>query len=300
VELRQLAYFEAVVRCGGFTRAAEDLHVAQPAISAGVRRLERELGVALLTRTTRRVALSEAGELFLVRARRVLAEIDAAHGDAAELAAVLRGRVVIGVTGVFGTVDLPAMLAAFARRYPGIGLSLRSGLLPDLIAALGSGTDLVLGPLDSTVPATCSTQQLVADRLAVLSSPGRLTGPSPVVLAELADQPFVCLPEGTGLRAALEAALPGARVPFEVSDAAHVRALVAADLGLALMPASAGEGPGALVDVHDVEPAVAHPPFGLIWRGTLSPAALSLQRHIVGRREGSRSYESQNRRVLDF
>src|SRR5215468_4217165 len=103
MELRQLVYFDAVVRHGGFSRAAERLHVAQPAVSAQIRRLETELGTTLLQRTTRRVSLTYAGELFLARARRVLAQVDAARGDLAELSAVLRGRVRIGATQVLGS-----------------------------------------------------------------------------------------------------------------------------------------------------------------------------------------------------
>ncbi|OZM80149.1 LysR family transcriptional regulator [Pseudonocardia sp. MH-G8] len=282
MELRQLVYFEAVARCGGFTRAAADLHIAQPAVSAQVRRLERELGAALLARTTRRVTLTDAGALFLTRTRRVLAEIDAARRDVADVAAVLRGRVVVGATGVFGTFDLPAALAGFARRYPGVALSLHSGLLTDLVAELGSGaTDLVIGPLEVSLPSACSAHPLVSDRLVLLAAPGRLSATSPVDLAGLADQPFVSLPEGAGLREALEAAVPGVRVPFEVSTAVHVRALVAAGLGLALMPASSAEVPGPEVEVHDVRPTVAHPPFGLVWREPLSPAARALQRYVV-------------------
>ena len=71
MELRQLVYFEAVARHGGFSRAAEQLRIAQPAVSAQIRRLESELGTTLLQRTTRRVALTHAGELFLARTRAV-------------------------------------------------------------------------------------------------------------------------------------------------------------------------------------------------------------------------------------
>src|SRR3982750_1045197 len=116
MELRQLTYFEAVARLGGFTRAAEQLHVAQPAVSAQIRALETELGVSLFARTTRRVALTEAGELFLGRARRVLGELDGARTELAELAAVLRGRVTIGSMAVLGGYDLPGALAGFHGR----------------------------------------------------------------------------------------------------------------------------------------------------------------------------------------
>src|SRR4051794_34268423 len=106
MELRQLRYFAAVASCRNFTRAAELLHVAQPAVSAQIRQLEQELGVTLLARTTRRVALTQAGELFLARTRRVLAELDAARGDLAELTATLRGHVTLGTTPVLGPLDL--------------------------------------------------------------------------------------------------------------------------------------------------------------------------------------------------
>ena len=111
MELRQLAYFDAVVRHGSFTKAAQRLHVAQPAVSAQIRRLEAELGVTLLERTTRRVALTQAGELFLARARLALAQLEGARADLAELSAVLRGQVRIGATQVLGSLDLPAALA---------------------------------------------------------------------------------------------------------------------------------------------------------------------------------------------
>src|ERR1035437_10390225 len=78
MELRQLRYLVALAEERSFTRAAENEHVAQPALSQQIRRLESELGLALVERTTRRVSLTDAGELLVVRARRVLAELEAA------------------------------------------------------------------------------------------------------------------------------------------------------------------------------------------------------------------------------
>jgi LysR family transcriptional activator of glutamate synthase operon len=78
MEIRQLRYLVALAEERNFTRAAEHEHIAQPALSQQIRRLEQEVGVALVERTTRRVALTEAGELLAVRARRILAELDAA------------------------------------------------------------------------------------------------------------------------------------------------------------------------------------------------------------------------------
>jgi LysR family transcriptional regulator, transcription activator of glutamate synthase operon len=101
-------YFDAVVREGGFTRAARQLHVAQPAISAQIKQLETELGVVLLQRQVRPPALTHAGEVFHSRARLVLAQIEAARFEMLELSAVVRGKVRVGATPVLGSLDLPA------------------------------------------------------------------------------------------------------------------------------------------------------------------------------------------------
>ncbi|MCD2196552.1 LysR family transcriptional regulator [Actinomycetospora endophytica] len=288
MELRQLTYFEAVVRCGGFTRAAEDLHIAQPAISAQIRRLETELGVPLLARTSRRVALTEAGELFLARVRRIQGEITAAREEIDDVGAVQRGRVVLGATGVLGGFDLPAALAGFAQRFPGVTLSLRSGLVGPLLDELADGTvDLVLGPVHADLPAGVVARPLVSDRLVLLTAPGRLPRGNPVGIADVADEPFVCLPEGSGLRDLLDrmAADAGLASPvrFEAATPAGVRALVAAGLGVALLAASAAGTPGPPVDAHEVSPPTSHPPFGILRPAdrSPSPAAEALYRHVV-------------------
>ena len=160
MELRQLAYFDAVARHGSFTKAAQRLHVAQPAVSAQIRRLEAELGATLLERTTRRVALTHAGELFLARARQVLAQLDAARADLGELSAVLRGRVRIGATQVVGSLDLPAALAQFRHRYPGVSLALHSGLIAKLLGLL-----CYMQPLGGLGETTVARHRVEVDQL---------------------------------------------------------------------------------------------------------------------------------------
>ena len=153
MELRQLVYFDAVVRYGGFSRAAERLHIAQPAVSAQIRRLETELGTTLLQRTTRRVALTHAGELFLARTRRVLDQLDRARADLDELSTVRRGQVRVGATQILGSLDLPAALAQFRHCYPGVSLALQTGLIAELLDTLNAGeVDLVLGPVHDDLP----------------------------------------------------------------------------------------------------------------------------------------------------
>jgi LysR family transcriptional activator of glutamate synthase operon len=289
VELRQLLYFESVARCGGFTRAAEQLHVAQSAVSAQIRALESELGTSLLARTTRRVTLTHAGELFLGRAQRVLAELDGARGDLADLGAVLRGRVVIGATQVLGTLDFPSVLAHFHTAYPGVELVLRSDLIAQLLTALDAGDlDLVLGPVHPDLSSRHAAQALFAEELLLVTPPSHPLARSshPVTLAAVREEPFVCLPAGSGLRVILDAAAAAAgvqlRVPFETHSPYSIRELVSAGLGVGLLARSVARSVGPPIAVSQLAPTPPHPPIGVIHHRDhrLTPAAHALRRHL--------------------
>jgi len=285
MELRQLTYFEAVARCGGFTRAAARLHVAQSAVSAQVRALEAELGVALFSRTTRRVALTDAGAQLLERARRALAELDTARDEIAEMSQLLRGRVAIGATSVLGPFDLPTALAGFHGRHPGVALALRSGLIAALLAKLESGeVDLVLGPVHDDLAARFAAHVLAAESVVLAMPPGaRPVG----TLDGVREKAFVCLPAGSGLRAILDDAAQAAgftpRVLFEAPNPAGIRELVSAGLGVALLARSAAERPGPPTQIVRLDPAPPHPPIGLIQvRGRrLTAAARACRAHLI-------------------
>ncbi|MCW2758523.1 MAG: LysR family transcriptional regulator [Nocardioidaceae bacterium] len=280
MELRQLRYVEAVARCGGFTRAAEDLRVAQPAVSAQVRLLERELGTSLFDRTTRRVEPTEAGHAFLARARRILAEVEAARGEVDDLTSTVRGDLRIGATPVLGPLDLPTLLEEYHRRHPAVRVRLRSGLVDGLLRDVTAGTlDVVLCPVHDELPATLVARRVAREQLVLVTAAGHaLAGRVSAQLRDVADQPFVCLPEGSGLHRILTTAARqqgvACRIGFEVAEPALVRALVARGLGVAVLAASAARGDGPPVATYRLEPALRHPPIGLVRvRGkTLSPA----------------------------
>lgn len=281
MELRQLAYFDAVVRYGGFTRAAEQLRIAQPAVSAQIRRLEAELGVALLTRTTRRVQLTHAGELLAGRARRVLDELDAARLEADQLAGALTGRVRIGAIQALGLFDLPAALAEFSRRYPGVELALHSGPGHRLRDALhDDDIDLAIGPTPDGVAERFGVHNLFSEELVLVTAPGhRLAREPAVALSALADEPFICLPPDSGLRRILDDAAAAAgcavRVPFESTNLGRIRDLAGHGLGVALLARSVAQGPGPPVAIHSLAPTPLHRSVGLLQHGKrpLSPAA---------------------------
>src|SRR4030088_3513159 len=153
MELRQLRYCLAVADHLHFTRAAEALHVAQPALSQQIRRLEAELGLELFARTSRSVALTEAGEQVVVRARRILAEADAIGEDVDALRGVLRGRVVVGSMQSLGPLDLSGLLADFHAQHPGVDVVLREDTTQRMVAMLAADElDLAVATIDEPAP----------------------------------------------------------------------------------------------------------------------------------------------------
>ncbi|BCY07679.1 LysR family transcriptional regulator [Actinoplanes sp. L3-i22] len=299
VELRQLSYVEAVARYGGFTRAAERLHVAQSAVSAQIRALEAELGVALFARTTRRVALTPAGEMFVARARRILAELDGARLEMGEITAVVTGRVTVGATTVLGPFDLPGALARFHDRFPGIALRLRSGLVTGLLGALDNGeVDLVVGPVHADLPARFEALPLADEQLVLALPPGHpLGGAGRITLGELRDEPFVCLGAGSGLRWILDQAARTAgftaKVQFETHSPQSIRELVAAGLGVALLARSVAEkDQGPAITVRNLHAPPPHPPIGVIHHRDrpLTPAVQAC-RHVLVEQAAPRNPE---------
>lgn len=273
VELRQLVYFDAVVRHGGFTRAAERLRVAQPAISAQIQRLERELGVSLLQRTTRQVSVTRAGETFLISARRVLSELDVARAEMTYLAGAARTTLRVGATILLGPLDLAAAVADCRRQLPGLRCTLRTGLIAGLLdALLADDIDAVIGPIHDPLPNGLVGHPLVAERL-VMAVPvdHRLAGRTGKVgLEAFQDEPFVSLGAATGLRAILAGAAERAgftpRVDFETDDPNTVRSLVSAGVGVALLAQSIVRTPGPPVAVVELRKPPSHPPLGVIRR----------------------------------
>src|SRR3954469_23911224 len=138
MELRQLEYFVAVARHRHFGRAAEAVYVTQPALSQQVRRLEAELGLGLLRRTSRGVELTAAGEDLLARAETILAEVAGARGAMDEHAGVVRGAVRVAATTA-DALRVPEVLAAFHREHPGVRLALRHASAGEVLALLRSG-----------------------------------------------------------------------------------------------------------------------------------------------------------------
>ena len=273
MELRQLRYLVALAEELNFTRAAANEHVAQPALSQQIRRLEEEVGLALVERTTRHVALTDAGQLLVLRARRVLSELQAAETELEAVRGMNTGHVTIGAMHTMGPVDLSLPLALFHDRHPDVGLTVREYSSEEMAEMLRvDELDLAFLSVTERVEAHgLGLHQLVSEDLVVLLPPGHaLAGRRQVRMAELADEQFISFRAGARLRELLFSAARYAgfepRVTLESNESRRVRLLVSRGLGVAILPQSDAEGPGAEVAVASLtEPAVSRD-ITLAWR----------------------------------
>ncbi len=259
MELRQLRYFESVARHRHFTRAAEELHIAQSALSSQVRRLEQELGIELLRRTTRSVEPTEAGELVAARARAVLSETEALRGEVDELRGLVRGRVTVGALLFGGELDIPAILAAFTTRFPHVEVGVREGTAQRMLEMLADGSidltfALEIDPPDQVERLALSHEELAA----AMSTDHPLAGAGPLKISALAGHPLIAFQPGSTTRRLVDTALGGAgvepRIAVEANDLALVRSLAARGLGVAILPRSFVELPGPRVSFRPLSP----------------------------------------------
>jgi DNA-binding transcriptional LysR family regulator len=245
MELRQLRYLIAIANEGSFTRAAQSANVAQPALSRQIQKLENELGLPLVDRTTRRVTITPAGQEVVAAGRRVLGEVDALRCSLQQTINLLQGTVTIGVTQTPGPVDLPRVLAAFSRRHGGVELILREGLSVNLASQLREDRlDLALvSAINASDRRQLELQRCRVERLAVLlPTDHRLAARRHLTIADLRDERFVSFSPGATIRDSVERAATRAgfvpRASLESNDVDRTAALVAEGLGVAVLPES--------------------------------------------------------------
>ena len=280
------------MRCGGFTRAAADLRLAQPVVSAHIKRLELELGVTLLHRA-RPVSLSAAGESFLPYVRRALASLDEGERAVRAFRSVSVGHVRVAATSLLGGFDLVSTIGRFRLRYPGVTVSLRTGLIADLLDELHRGrVDGGVGPVVEQREQEGTRRTEIADERLVLITPlstARRVGS----LADVVDEPFVCLSSDSGLRRLLNTAFSAIdavpRVEFETHSPASIREMVAAGLGCALIAQSAVDKEGPDVQVHCIPGLPPHPPIAAISASDAAPPIARFVDELTAARSASRT-----------
>ena len=245
MEIRQLRYLLALAQELSFTRAAAKANVAQPALSRQIRRLEDELGIALVDRTSRRVQLTAAGHRLVARATAILDEVERARAEILQITDLSTGRLAIGTTQTPGPLNIARLLRDFHSLYPGIELAVREELSISIADRLRND-EIDLGIL-AEIPAPArrglELQQIAAEPLVIALPPGHpLAARREVDFPVLAREPFILFPEGATIRTTFDrlAAQHGVapNVAFVTTDTDRMRELVTLGLGISLLPES--------------------------------------------------------------
>jgi DNA-binding transcriptional LysR family regulator len=245
MELKELRYFDAVAETCHFGKAAERLHLAQPALSQAIRRLERELGVVLLARTTRQVDLTPAGEFFHRETRRLLADLDASVAGVRSIAEGRSGLLRVGFTGTSAFTQLSRLSRLVRAALPAVVLDVQTDLLtPAQVERLLDGR-LDLGVLRGPVNETgIETRTLQREPLVLALPADHRLAPEPALeVADVRAEDFVAYSDDRS--AVNEAVLATCRaagfspiVSHRAPSTAALLALVGARLGVALVPES--------------------------------------------------------------
>jgi DNA-binding transcriptional LysR family regulator len=271
VELRQLRYFVAVAEELNFTRAAERLHIAQQPLSAAIARLERQLGAQLLERTTRRVALTEAGTALLEPARGALRAADTAVDAVRAVTAGEVGDVSMGLSSG-AWYGLGELFEAISERHPGLRLDVHQQGSRPLVDAVRAGTlDLAVG-LCVRVPGDLAARRLKDEPVVLIVAAGhRLADQSSATLHDVRDETFALDDPGDGpdYNAAImdlcaQAGFTPATRELQTHHDAWERTIASGDcVGLTTRCSVHATHPG--VRALELEPAATFP-LDLVWR----------------------------------
>jgi DNA-binding transcriptional LysR family regulator len=247
MELRLLRSFVAVAEERHFSRAAARLHIAQPPLSRQIQHLEAELGVQLLHRTRRQVALTEAGRQFLASSRSILAQVEAAVSQARRVARGEEGRIAIGMVSSVAFGDaLPRLLRRFRASHPAVSITLQEMSAGEQLEALQAGR-IQVGFMRSPAPEArmVVTPFYREPLVAVLPAGHPLAGRRSLPLKALARDAFISVPRNRALGGAdlvLEACLQAGFTPEVFQEALELQSVigyVAAGFGVSLLPRTA-------------------------------------------------------------
>lgn len=244
MELRHLRYFLALAEELSFTRAAKRLHVSQPPLSLQIRQLEQEVGARLFARTSRNVELTPAGHAFLIDAMAILERVEASISRAAAIESGLAGRIEIGLSGSHFFGPLPELIAGYSRVYSDVSIflqELKPAIQLDALRERRIDLSISRTPVNDAV---LKSTRLWADPIVAAVPCGhRLAKRKSVKLGDLRDEPFVMLRLDTSayaqhIRDCCVQAGFAPRVVHHVSEVAAEVSLVAAGMGVALIPQS--------------------------------------------------------------
>lgn len=250
MEIDQLEAFVAIVRAGGFVRAASQLHLSQPAISRRIGLLEHQLGAPLFERLGRSTRLSAAGQAFLPHAEAVLAAVR----DGTEAVATVRGKpegsVTLALVGTLASTSLTRVLGAFRRRHPKVDLRIRTALSHEVSALVLRGEAALGLRYDADPRRELVCERVHEDELVPVCAPSHPGARRRVRPRDLAGQRWLAFPPRPGeseepfasaIRRQLAACGLASADVLPVDSLTAQKRMVEAGFGLALLPASSIE-----------------------------------------------------------
>lgn len=245
MELRQLKYFVGIVDAGSVSRAATTLHIAQPALSAQIARLEEELGTRLLTRSVRGVTPTAAGNAVYEQARLILKQVEVTQAIARQADQGPAGPVAIGLPWTVTTVVGLRLLQQVRAALPGVRLTVIEGPSATLAQLLEQGKLDIAVLFDSAAGAGLAALPVVEEPLLLVGARGTLAGRTQCTLEDVAALPLLALSRPNGIRETMERlwAAQGCspQVVAEVNAPALLIEAVHAGVGFAVLPACALE-----------------------------------------------------------
>ena len=271
MDLKQLRYFKAVVEAKGFSAAARRLHIAQPAISIAIRKLEQEMELMLLHRGDRAITPTAEGEVLLAHANELLARAASAELEMRELRGLTKGEVRLGIPSMLGSYYFPPILMGFKHRYPGLRLSVYEQGTRRLQQMIHDG-ELDLGVVVAdTPPADLETRPLTREEMvACVSADHPLAGERTISMRAFFSQELVVFKPGYFLRefidrfSTLEGKEP--RIAFETNLIPLTKAIVRQGFGITtfLRMVLDNEPPNGLVPIPFEEPVFLD--LSLAWK----------------------------------
>ena len=262
-------WFVTLAELEHVTAAAEQLHVAQPTLTRMLSRLERRVGVELFDRRGRRLSLNTYGRIFYEHARRAQSELDSARRAIEDLTNPALSEIRLGFLGSFGSTVVPRLIADFRAASPRVTFTLEEGAADAIDDLVQSGSIDVGVVSPRPRKPTLAWRSLFRQRLGIAIPRGHRFESTPAVsMTDLADESFVAMHPGFGMRRLLDELCAAAqfqpRIVLEAANLTTTAGLVAAGLGIGLIPIDGSDhAPG--VSVLPLADADAYRDVGMIW-----------------------------------
>lgn len=271
LDTRLLRYFLAIADQRSITRAAQTLGVAQPALSLHLKRLEAQLGTALMLRSRSGVTPTEAGELLAERARRILDELTRIEDDIRTLDRAPEGVVRLGLPGTISALISLPVIHAVRARYPGITVNVAEAM-SGFVARWMEEDRVDMAVLYGAMEGAGFRSDVLLEEELVMLWPGGTPRPCSVPLSVIRDEPMVLTSRGHGLRELIERTASeqgfAPRVAMEIDSYAAIKNLVAEGIGATILPAHAAredvargailssriQAPGLWREAHLIQP----------------------------------------------